>query len=102
MSYSLRCFAVVVQDVAPAETFGSVAAALKALSVTADVIFSRVENRVADERARLAAINARITRAKTRIQSMAGELIIVWLLWHRSPRTRTFQTFMCSALVCFP
>lgn len=63
---------VVVQDVAPAETFGSVAAALKALSVTADVIFSRVENRVADERARLAVINARIARAKARIQSMAG------------------------------
>lgn len=64
--------AVVVQDVAPAETFGSVAAALKALSVTADVIFSRVENRVADERARLAVINARIAGAKARIQSMAG------------------------------
>ncbi len=64
---------IVVQDVAPAETFGSVAAALKALSLTAETVFSRIENRVADERARLAVLNDRIGKAKTRIGQMTGE-----------------------------
>lgn len=64
---------IVVQDVAPAETFGSVAAALKALSATAETVFSKIENRCADDRARLAVLNERIAKAKGRIAQMAGE-----------------------------
>jgi len=61
-----------VQDVAPTETFGSIAAALKALTLTTDAVFSKIENRVADERARLGVLNERIARARTRIQQMTG------------------------------
>ena len=64
--------AVVVQDVAPAEAFGSVAAALKALSATTDAVFSKIEHRVADERSRLSSLNDRLTRARERIRQMTG------------------------------
>jgi hypothetical protein len=71
---------LVFQDHSTEDTFGGIAAALKALLAATEEVFGRIEARAARERLRLANINARLARCRDKTALVAQSTRAVTML----------------------